>query len=79
VLLLNPPYGERIAAAGVAGRGREAFRAARWRSSAPRAPPRATNAGDEFFQRLAAHWKSHYAGWSAWLLTPTSSCPAACA
>jgi putative N6-adenine-specific DNA methylase len=37
------------------------------------------NAGDEFFQRLAAHWKSHYAGWSAWLLTPTSSCPAACA
>ena len=33
------------------------------------------NAGDEFFTRLAAHWKSHYAGWSAWLLTPDSKLP----
>ena len=33
------------------------------------------NAGDEFFQRLAAHWKSHYAGWSAWLLTPDLKLP----
>ena len=78
VLLLNPPYGERIAAAGVAGhkaRGREAFQ-----SSAP-APHSAdgaaadAHAGDEFFNRLAAHWKSHYAGWSAWLLTPDQKLP----
>ena len=72
VLLMNPPYGERIAAAGVAGvraaGGREAFQ-----SSAPAADE--FNAGDEFFARLAAHWKSHYAGWTAWLLTPDLKLP----
>ena len=72
VLLMNPPYGERIAAAGVAGvraaGGREAFQ-----SSAPAADE--FNAGDEFFARLAAHWKGHYAGWTAWLLTPDLKLP----
>ena len=72
VLLMNPPYGERMAAAGVAGvraaGGREAFQ-----SSAPAADE--LNAGDEFFARLAAHWKSHYAGWTAWLLTPDLKLP----
>ena len=79
VLLLNPPYGERIAAAGVAGArgGREAFQSgtlARQRAGGA-APADDVNAGDEFFARLAAHWKSHYAGWSAWLLTPDSKLP----
>ncbi len=32
-------------------------------------------AADAFFERLAAHWKSHYAGWSAWLLTPDLKLP----
>jgi putative N6-adenine-specific DNA methylase len=31
--------------------------------------------GSEFFQQLAAHWKTHYAGWSAWLLTPDLKLP----
>jgi putative N6-adenine-specific DNA methylase len=69
VLLLNPPYGERIAAAGVAGargHGREAFQHA---GAAER------DTGNEFFARLAAHWKSHYAGWTAWLLTPDLKLP----
>ncbi len=69
VLLLNPPYGERIAAAGVAGargHGREAFQQA---GAAER------HTGDEFFACLAAHWKSHYAGWTAWLLTPDLKLP----
>ena len=80
VLLMNPPYGERIAAAGVAGRqgrGREAFQSgtlARQRGDAA-AAAQELNAGDEFFQRLAAHWKSHYAGWTAWLLTPDLKLP----
>ena len=79
VMLLNPPYGERIAAAGVAGhkaRGREAFQSgtlAHQRAEGQSAGD--VNAGDEFFQRLAAHWKSHYAGWSAWLLTPDLKLP----
>ena len=80
VLLMNPPYGERIAAAGVAGggaRGREAFQTgtlARQRGGA-HDPDADVNAGDEFFARLAAHWKSHYAGWTAWLLTPDLKLP----
>jgi len=64
VLLLNPPYGERIGTAGVAGqtqRGRE-------RAQAP-------EEGPEFFSALAAHWKRHYAGWSAWVLTPDLKLP----
>ncbi|QIM54037.1 THUMP domain-containing class I SAM-dependent RNA methyltransferase [Hydrogenophaga crocea] len=92
VLLLNPPYGERIAAAGVAGENA----AARAQRMAPRAPrtftvgaPRPAPAGQgresaqmadgsdgsDFFNRLAAHWKTHYAGWSAWLLTPDFKLP----
>ena len=86
VILMNPPYGERIAAAGVAGqradpraRGREAFQSgtlARQRQgSAAAAEAADLNAGDEFFTGLAAHWKSHYAGWTAWLLTPDLKLP----
>ena len=82
VLLMNPPYGERIAAAGVAGqgRGREAFQSgtlARQRHDPrPDADAAEINAGDEFFTRLAAHWKAHYAGWTAWLLSPDPKLPA---
>jgi putative N6-adenine-specific DNA methylase len=63
VMLVNPPYGERIQTAGVAGRtqgGRE----------------RATvDEGADFFAQLAAHWKRHYAGWTAWVLTPDFKLP----
>ena len=33
------------------------------------------DAGDDFFRQLSAHWKSHYAGWNAWLLTPDLKLP----
>ena len=49
-MLVNPPYGERIETAGVAGRsqgGRERAETAE---------------GGDFFTQLAAHWKKHYAG-----------------
>jgi putative N6-adenine-specific DNA methylase len=96
ILLLNPPYGERIAAAGVAGESAEVRASARAQRMEPRAPrvftagkaaPPAPGLGresaqmadggdgSEFFQQLAAHWKSHYAGWSAWLLTPDLKLP----
>jgi len=91
VLLLNPPYGERIAAAGVAGQNA----ADRARSRAPRtftvgarpsvapAEPQGRESAQmsdgadasEFFERLASHWKGHYAGWTAWLLTPDLKLP----
>ena len=63
VLLVNPPYGERIETAGVAGRtqrGRERADVAE---------------GGDFFAQLAAHWKKHYAGWAAWVLTPDLKLP----
>ncbi len=63
VLMLNPPYGERIGTAGVAGtsqRGRERPQA---------------EGSEDFFAQLAAHWKKHYAGWSAWVLTPDLQLP----
>jgi putative N6-adenine-specific DNA methylase len=64
VMLLNPPYGERIEVAGVAGA--ERFGA--------RELPQLDNNGD-FFGQLASHWKKHYAGWTAWMLTPDLKLP----
>ena len=66
VMLLNPPYGERIAAAGSAGQNAQA-RAARETAQ--------TEDGGEFFSQLAAHWKKNYAGWTAWMLTPDLKLP----
>jgi len=63
VMLVNPPYGERIETAGVAGRsqgGRERAQA---------------EEGTDFFTQLATHWKRHYAGWTAWVLTPDLKLP----
>lgn len=72
VMLLNPPYGERIAAAGSAGRKageRMAVVARVGRETAQ------TEDGVDFFLQLAAHWKKHYAGWQAWMLTPDLKLP----
>jgi len=77
VMLLNPPYGERIAAAGVAGRGRENFQPgalAQQRGTGGRETAQTDDGGD-FFLQLAAHWKKNYAGWTAWLLTPDLKLP----
>ena len=79
VMLLNPPYGERIAAAGVAGQRAEQ----RAQTSRPmtrtvgRETAQFAEGGEntDFFAQLAAHWKKHYAGWSAWLLTPDLKLP----
>jgi putative N6-adenine-specific DNA methylase len=57
-MLVNPPYGERIEAAGVAGRERAEI-----------------EGGGDFFAQLASHWKAHYPGWSAWVLSPDLKLP----
>jgi len=62
LLLLNPPYGERIEVAGVAGTGRGREQAQ-------------LQDGGEFFNQLSAHWKKHYAGWTAWVLSPDLKLP----
>jgi putative N6-adenine-specific DNA methylase len=69
-LMLNPPYGERIEARGKA---------------APRAVSSAgvdnRTAADDFFARLASHWKraytTHPAGWTAHVLSPDMKLPSA--
>jgi putative N6-adenine-specific DNA methylase len=63
VMLVNPPYGERIETAGVAGR-----------TQGGRERPE-SDGGADFFVQLAAHWKKHYAGWTAWVLTPDLKLP----
>jgi len=59
-MMLNPPYGERIAPKG-RGQAREQFEGA-------------ADAAD-FFGQLATHWKRGYAGWTAWVLSPDAKLP----
>jgi putative N6-adenine-specific DNA methylase len=83
LMLLNPPYGERIAAAGVAGvssrdRNREDTGFGRSRDSVDLSRAREVAEGDdggEFFSQLASHWKKNYNGWTAWMLTPDLKLP----
>ena len=72
VLLLNPPYGERIAAAGSFGRNAAQRMDAVERMGRESAQ---TEDGVEFFSQLASHWKKNYAGWTAWMLTPDLKLP----
>ncbi len=100
VMLLNPPYGERIDVAGVAAPGGGRRAPQRGAAAAPfdqavdefgqplRAHPARSVPGgreraqtetgqqvDDFFERLASHWKKHYAGWTAHVLTPDLKLP----
>ena len=72
VMLVNPPYGERIEAGGFAGAG-AAARAGTPRFGARELPE--TESEGDFFSKLAAHWKKNYSGWTAWLLTPDLKLP----
>ena len=82
VMILNPPYGERIDVGGVAGAGRRPAHAARepFDDDAPQGRFGArelahTDDGGEFFSQLASHWKKNFSGWSAWMLTPDLKLP----
>jgi putative N6-adenine-specific DNA methylase len=61
VMVLNPPYGERLDAKGHGAAPREAFEG----GGTPAA----------FFAELASHWKRNYAGWTAWVLSPEMKLP----
>jgi putative N6-adenine-specific DNA methylase len=65
-LIVNPPYGERIEPKGARGL-RDAV------AGDQRQAP------EDFFPRLAAHWKraytQHPAGWTAWVLSPDMKLP----
>ena len=61
-LLMNPPYGERIAAKGQGSdTARQGFEGG--------------GSSAEFFGGLASHWKRQYSGWTAWLLSPEMKLP----
>ncbi len=65
-LMMNPPYGERIAPMGQGqGQGRAPTREA-FEGGADSAA---------FFSALAAHWKRQYSGWTAWCLSPEPKLP----
>lgn len=87
VLMFNPPYGERI---DTKGSVRDAYRARSGGQEGDefdRGQPATSRAGREqfegdeeaatFFQRLSSHWKKHYTGWTAWILSPDMKLPGA--
>ncbi|MEY8875726.1 MAG: class I SAM-dependent RNA methyltransferase [Leptothrix sp. (in: b-proteobacteria)] len=110
VMLLNPPYGERIDAKGsgaarardeAAARGPDRFldrprfgiraqpgdrmgtRSAAGDRMGTRADAGAREQFEDggsahaFFASLASHWKRHFSGWSAWVLSPDAKLPSA--
>jgi putative N6-adenine-specific DNA methylase len=75
-ILMNPPYGERIAPKGQGAAARVAAH------TGPGAATRGAREGFEdgadagaFFAALASHWKRHHAGWTAWCLSPEMKLP----
>ena len=78
LMLVNPPYGERIDTAGVAGSSRQGRPAPSVPSHAAPLAGRESGQvqdGGDFFLQLASHWKKHYAGWRVWVLTPDLKLP----
>ena len=71
VMIVNPPYGDRIDVAGVAGNNAR-------RSFGQREAAQTVDIaleGSDFFPQLSAHWKKNYAGWTAFVLTPDMKLP----
>ncbi len=72
-MLLNPPYGERIEPKG-RGSQNAGLRAPAGRPASRETFEGGADAG-AFFSALASHWKHHYPGWTAWLLSPEMKLP----
>ena len=77
VMLLNPPYGERIDVGGVAKGGQRdsAYEEEEQQGRFGARELAHTEDGGEFFSQLATHWKKNYSGWTAWVLTPDLKLP----
>jgi putative N6-adenine-specific DNA methylase len=69
-VMMNPPYGERIAPKGTGQLPHSPAHA-----GARQAFEGGADAA-EFYNGLARQWKQHYAGWTAWLLSPDAKLPA---
>ena len=81
LMVINPPYGERIEPKGSRGGERIEPKGSRGGERSQTRPTREGFEGNtsptEFFSQLAAHWKHHYAGWTAWVLSPDMKLPQA--
>jgi putative N6-adenine-specific DNA methylase len=76
VMLINPPYGERIEVAGIAGRSHgESNPLGRPHGESNHSGAQRGTEPDDFFVQLATHWKSHFDGWTAWILAPDMKLP----
>ncbi len=73
-LMMNPPYGERIAPKGTGQAGAGSPQAPEARGGVRQAFEDGAGAA-EFYGGLATQWKRHYAGWTAWLLSPDARLP----
>ena len=75
-IVMNPPYGERLAPKGSRGPDRQADDE---EADAGGSGARESFAGGgtpaTFFAALASHWKHHYGGWTAWVLSPEMKLP----
>jgi putative N6-adenine-specific DNA methylase len=75
VMILNPPYGERIGIGGVAADGRIAASGEGVQARYGARELAETEDGVAFFTQLASHWKKNFSGWQAWMLTPDLKLP----
>jgi putative N6-adenine-specific DNA methylase len=77
VIVMNPPYGERIDVGGVAkgGHNDSGYEDEPQEGRFGARELAHTEDGGEFFTQLATHWKKNYAGWTAWVLTPDLKLP----
>jgi putative N6-adenine-specific DNA methylase len=75
VMLLNPPYGERIGIGGIAADGRIAASGEGIQARFGARELAETEDGVAFFTQLASHWKKNFSGWTAWMLTPDLKLP----
>jgi putative N6-adenine-specific DNA methylase len=66
LIVMNPPYGERIAPKGQGQARGETPSGEKFEGAADAA---------DFYARLAAHWKQAFAGWTAQVLTPELKLP----
>lgn len=73
MMLINPPYGERISPRGSISRSNTP--GGNHQSTPGRQPVSQTEAADDFFPLLATHWKQAFDQWTAWVLTPDMKLP----